>query len=93
MNLDPNNGNPTGIGLAISSGSRGVRSTAADLLSNPPKNLAIKTGIQVDQVLFEGKTAVGVKSGEQKCKFTPDILPVGPRDSRDGNAKQPLEIN
>ena len=70
LNLDVNDGNPIGIGICVSTGYRGRRSTAADLISNPPDNLTVIINTPVDQVLFDGKTAIGVKSGEQKCKLS-----------------------
>ncbi|KAK2756583.1 hypothetical protein FQN54_005476, partial [Arachnomyces sp. PD_36] len=74
LNVDPNDGDPIGAGIGVSTGSRGIRSTAADLVLNPPENLTVVTGVQVDQVLFDGKTAIGVKSGDQKFFASKEVI-------------------
>ena len=67
-NLDMNSGDPVGIGLSPSTGSKGIRSTSLCFLENPPSNLTIVTDSQASQIVFEGKKATGVKVGDKICK-------------------------
>ncbi|KAI1761308.1 GMC oxidoreductase [Hypoxylon sp. FL1150] len=58
-NPDHNSGDPIGVALGINSSSKGLRSTAADLLTPVPENLTIVTDSPVQRVLLEGKRAAG----------------------------------
>lgn len=62
MNLDQNTGNPIGWGLSPLTGHNGSRVTAASAcLHSPPSNLVIWTNSEVQRVIFEKTTAVGVE--------------------------------
>ena len=68
-NLDINSGDPIGIGIVASTGTKGLRSTALSYLEAPPSNLTIIADAQVSQIVFEGKRAIGAKVGEKLCKW------------------------
>jgi choline dehydrogenase-like flavoprotein len=73
-NMDHNSGDPIGVGLAINSVHRGVRSTASDViddvLAKRPDNLEVRTGMTVRKVVFDGDRAVGVQVGDEVCMYT-----------------------
>ncbi|KAL4803884.1 hypothetical protein BDV18DRAFT_162893 [Aspergillus unguis] len=60
-NGDHNSGNPIGVALGINSVSKGVRTTAQDLLTSAGKNLEVMAGKSVRRVVFDGKRAIGVE--------------------------------
>jgi choline dehydrogenase-like flavoprotein len=62
VNLDHNSGDPIGLSVCASTAHRGLRSTAADALSDAPENLQIFTDTEVARVTFEGKKATGVET-------------------------------
>lgn len=68
LNPDHNSGNPIGISALINSAYKGLRTTAKDLVTPAPSNLTILTNSTVQRVIFDGKKAIGVVSGEKKCK-------------------------
>lgn len=73
-NMDHNSGDPIGVGLAINSVHRGVRSTASDViddtLAKRADNLEVRTGMTVRKVVFDGDKAVGVQVGDEVCMYT-----------------------
>ncbi|CAJ2507650.1 Uu.00g088360.m01.CDS01 [Anthostomella pinea] len=71
VNPDHNSGNPLGMSILINSSSKGLRSTAKDLLTPIPENLTIITDSPVQRVILEGKKAIGVESNGNK--YTPAI--------------------
>jgi choline dehydrogenase-like flavoprotein len=76
-NFDHNSGNPLGMALTINSAGQGKRTTAADLLVDAPGNLSIVTDSPVQRVILDGKTAVGVDTGNKKCT-SPNSPPQRP---------------
>jgi len=62
LRSDLSDGQGLGLTIAPSSGFKGVRSTAADMLVNSPTNLHFATNEGVHKVLFEGKRAVAVQT-------------------------------
>ena len=62
FNPDANSGNPLGLGLTVNSAQQGLRSTAADMLTDSPSNLHILTDTQIARVLLNGTKAVGVET-------------------------------
>ncbi|KAI2608286.1 uncharacterized protein GGS25DRAFT_489608 [Hypoxylon fragiforme] len=74
LNPDHNSGNPIGIGLAVNSSNRGLRSTAKDLLASAPNNLTVLTGSPVQRVVLEGKKAVGVESNGKKYLASKEVI-------------------
>jgi choline dehydrogenase-like flavoprotein len=60
INPDHNSGDPLGRAVLISSASKGLRSTAQDLLVSRYDNLTILTKSAVQRIILEGKKAVGV---------------------------------
>lgn len=66
LNPDMNSGDPIGVGVAPSTAVQGLRSTAADFVSNPPSNLTILTDTPVHRLLFYGKNCIGVDIGNSK---------------------------
>ncbi|KAI0095659.1 GMC oxidoreductase [Hypoxylon sp. NC0597] len=78
LNPDHNSGNPIGVALGINSSSKGVRSTAVDLITPAPENLTIITNSPVQRVILEGKKAIGVESnGKQYLASKEVILSAG----------------
>ncbi|KAH7377211.1 hypothetical protein B0T11DRAFT_347691 [Plectosphaerella cucumerina] len=61
INQEAGDGSHIGLTIPPSTSYRGVRSTAADLLFPTPFNLHIVTNAPVHRVLFQGRTAHGVK--------------------------------
>ncbi|KAL4976210.1 hypothetical protein BDW66DRAFT_166615 [Aspergillus desertorum] len=85
-NMDHNSGNPIGVGLAINSVYKGVRSTAGDViddvLARKRGNLEVRTGMTVRKVVFEGDRAVGVQVGDEIFHASMEvILSAGSLDS------------
>lgn len=68
LNPDHNSGNPIGMSMLINSSYKGLRSTAADLLTPKPDNLTIIANAPVQRLVFDGKRVVGVESNGTKCK-------------------------
>lgn len=65
LNPDLNSGNPIGLSVTPESAYKGVRTTAADFLLDPPDNLHILTNTQVARVLFspnDPTTAIGIET-------------------------------
>jgi choline dehydrogenase-like flavoprotein len=61
-NLDPNSGNPIGMGIPPVAASNGYRTTSATAnLQNKPDNLTIWTSSPVAKVIFLGTRATGVQ--------------------------------
>jgi choline dehydrogenase-like flavoprotein len=77
-NPDHNPGDPLGISIAISTAHRGLRSTAADLLTSAPDNLTIVLDAVVDRLLIEGTNVVGVEASGTQCKRM--LCPRGERE-------------
>ncbi|KAJ6091582.1 hypothetical protein N7467_003551 [Penicillium canescens] len=73
-NFDHNSGNPLGMALTINSAGQGKRTTAADLLVDAPGNLSIVTDSPVQRVILDGKTAVGVDTGNKKYFASRDVI-------------------
>jgi len=69
LNPDHNSGNPIGMSVLINSSSKGLRSTANDLLTPKPDNLTVVTDSPVQRVLLEGAKAVGVESSGKRCEY------------------------
>eukprot|EP01103_Thecamoeba_quadrilineata_P005562 TRINITY_DN1533_c0_g1_i3.p2 TRINITY_DN1533_c0_g1~~TRINITY_DN1533_c0_g1_i3.p2 ORF type:complete len:280 (+),score=47.06 TRINITY_DN1533_c0_g1_i3:28-840(+) len=70
-NLDINSGDPIGVGSVPMTSKKGIRDTAASaFLCNAPPNLKIVTLAHVEKIIFDGKRAVGVKVGDQTCKYS-----------------------
>ncbi|KAI0885158.1 GMC oxidoreductase [Annulohypoxylon maeteangense] len=74
LNPDHNSGNPIGMALGINSSGKGVRSTAADLLTPTPENLTILTHSPVQRIIIEGKKAVGVESNGKKYLASKEVI-------------------
>lgn len=66
LNPDHNSGNPLGMSVLITSSSKGLRSTANDLLTPVPDNLTISTWSVVQKVVLEGNKAIGVESNSRQ---------------------------
>lgn len=60
-NPDHNSGNPLGLSVGANSAFRGIRSSAADCLVDPPSNLQILTDTEVARVIFDGLRCVGIE--------------------------------
>ncbi|KAL4982218.1 hypothetical protein BDW68DRAFT_182760 [Aspergillus falconensis] len=77
-NMDHNSGDPTGVGLAINSVYKGVRSTAGDViddvLARKGGNLDVRTGMTVRKVVFEGDRAVGVQVGDEVFYASKEVI-------------------
>ncbi|KAL6230990.1 hypothetical protein BDW75DRAFT_221349 [Aspergillus navahoensis] len=77
-NMDHNSGDPTGVGLAINSVYKGVRSTAGDViddvLARQTGNLEVRTGMMVRKVVFEGEKAVGVQVGDEVFYASKEVI-------------------
>ncbi len=82
-NPDMNSGNPMGISVAPQTAYKGVRSTAADMLTKVPSNLHILTDAQVAHIIFDGKTATGISTlgGQTYCATKDVILSAGSLDT------------
>ncbi|KAI1462283.1 GMC oxidoreductase [Annulohypoxylon moriforme] len=74
LNPDHNSGNPLGMALGINSSGKGIRSTAADLLTPTPENLTIITNSPVQRIIIEGKKAVGVESNGRKYLASKEVI-------------------
>ncbi|KAF2398039.1 alcohol oxidase [Trichodelitschia bisporula] len=83
LNLDPGLGNPLGVFPSPSTAHQGLRSTAADLLTNAPANLTVVTDAHVARVTFEGTRATGVSllSGTTYNASKDVILSAGSLDT------------
>lgn len=66
-NLDHNSGNPLGFGLCINSASEGIRSTAADLLTEVSDNLIIVSDSPVQRIILERNRVVAAEANGKKC--------------------------
>ncbi|RDW86937.1 GMC family oxidoreductase [Aspergillus mulundensis] len=77
-NMDHNSGDPIGVGMAINSVYKGVRSTAGDVLDDALAkgrgNLEVKTGKTVRRVVFEGERAVGVEAGDEIFYASKEVI-------------------
>jgi len=62
---------------------KGVKTTAADMLANAPRNLYVVTDSPVARVLFEGKKAIGVETMSGKAYHSSEevILSAGALDT------------
>ncbi|KAB8253529.1 oxidoreductase [Aspergillus pseudonomiae] len=77
-NLDHNSGNPLGFGLCINSASKGMRSTAADLLTDVSDNLVILCDSPVQRIVLDKNKAVGAEAnGTQYSASNEVILSAG----------------
>ncbi|KAI1359862.1 hypothetical protein F5Y08DRAFT_331976 [Xylaria arbuscula] len=68
---DVSDGNYAGVLFSPLSGYQGIRSTAADLLREPPSNLRVETDSIVSKVIFIDGKASGVElanGGIQRCR-------------------------
>ncbi|KAI1776198.1 GMC oxidoreductase [Hypoxylon cercidicola] len=74
LNPDHNSGNPIGFALGINSSSKGLRSTATDMLTPTPENLTIVTESPVQRIVLEGKRAVGVESNGKQYLATKEVV-------------------
>ncbi|KAJ1322824.1 choline dehydrogenase [Microdochium nivale] len=90
VNPDHNSGDPLGMSVLINSAHKGVRSTAADLLTPKPDNLTIVTGVVVKRVLLDDSDdnnnnprAVGVETldGKRYLASKETILCAGALDT------------
>ncbi|KAI1103534.1 GMC oxidoreductase [Jackrogersella minutella] len=77
LNLDHNSGNPIGMSLAISSSSKGVRSSAIDLLTPVPENVTVLTRSPVQRIILKGKRAIGVESNGKKYLASKEVILAG----------------
>jgi choline dehydrogenase-like flavoprotein len=69
LNLDPNDGDPIGFGLALHSTKNGLRITSESaFLRQGLPNLRIHQGTVVSKIIFENKKAVGVQCNGIQCK-------------------------
>ena len=69
-NPDHNSGHLPGVGVCQVAAFKGLRTTAsAAFLSDNSSNLTVMTESPVERVLFEGRSAVGVKVANKICKF------------------------
>ncbi|KAJ5963475.1 oxidoreductase [Penicillium vulpinum] len=75
-NLDHNSGNPLGFGLCINSASKGMRSTAVDLLAEAPDNLVIVSDSPVQRIIFDEKKtkAVGAEANGKKYFANKEVI-------------------
>ena len=82
-NPDHNSGNPLGLSVAASTAYKGIRSTAADALLDPPDNLMILINKAVARVVFDGKKARGVEllDGERVSANREVVISCGTLDS------------
>jgi choline dehydrogenase-like flavoprotein len=80
LNLDHNSGNPLGMAATINSAYKGKRTTAVDLLSGAPDNLAVVTDSPVQRILLQGKKAVGVETQGKQCMSHPGLLSLTSSD-------------
>lgn len=74
LNPDMNSGDPIGAGIAPNTAVKGVRSTAADMLEAAPENFEIRTTSQVSKILFDGKKAVGIVSGDERIYARHEVI-------------------
>ncbi|KAI1136875.1 GMC oxidoreductase [Hypoxylon sp. FL0543] len=74
LNPDHNSGNPIGMAVLINSCYKGLRSTAADLVTPAPKNLTVVSGSPVQRVILEGKKAVGVESNGKIYSASKEVI-------------------
>ncbi len=68
-NFDHNSGNPLGFGLCINSASGGIRSTAADMLSEVSDNLIIISNSPVQRIILDKNKVVAAEANGKKCRF------------------------
>lgn len=73
-NFDHNSGNPLGFGLCINSASEGIRSTAADFLSEASDNLLIISDSPVQRMILDKNKVVAVEANGKKCGFCRRII-------------------
>ncbi|KAI8942906.1 hypothetical protein NX059_000945 [Plenodomus lindquistii] len=65
INLDPNSGDPVGVSVFPYSYSKEGRSTSAGaFLRDRPRNLEVWTEASVEELVWEGKRVVGVKTAD-----------------------------
>ncbi|KNG80075.1 glucose-methanol-choline (gmc) oxidoreductase [Aspergillus nomiae NRRL 13137] len=77
-NLDHNSGNPLGFGLCINSASKGMRSTAVDLLTDVSDNLVVLSDSPVQRIILDKNKAVGAEAnGTQYFASNEVILSAG----------------
>jgi choline dehydrogenase-like flavoprotein len=70
INLDANSGDPIGITMCPSTGSKGMRTTsAAAYLKNSPSNLTIISDSIATKIIIEGGRAIGLVAGGKKCQY------------------------
>ena len=74
LNLDHNSGNPLGMAATINSAWKGKRTTAVDMFTGVPDNLAVVTDSPVQRILLQGKKAVGVEAQGKQCMFRSGLL-------------------
>ncbi|KAI8966129.1 putative GMC oxidoreductase [Daldinia sp. FL1419] len=74
LNPDHNSGNPIGFSLGINSSNKGVRSTAADLLTPVPDNLTIITDAPVQRVMVRGNKIVGAESNGKNYLASKEVI-------------------
>ncbi|OTA91120.1 putative GMC oxidoreductase [Hypoxylon sp. CO27-5] len=74
LNPDHNSGNPIGMSVLINSCYKGLRSTAADLITPPPSNLTVISNSPVQRVILEGKKAVGVDPNGEKYSASKEVV-------------------
>ncbi|KAG9248606.1 hypothetical protein BJ878DRAFT_487543 [Calycina marina] len=78
VNPDVNSGNPLGMGMGSVCIYKGKRLTSSlAYLKNIPSNLTIMSNTTVDHLVFEGKTAVGVKTTDGKSLKAKEIIVSG----------------
>ncbi|KAI1415567.1 GMC oxidoreductase [Hypoxylon sp. FL1857] len=74
LNPDHNSGNPLGMAVLINSCYKGLRSTAADLVTPAPSNLTVISSSPVQRVVLEGKKAVGVESNGKRYSASKEVI-------------------
>lgn len=72
LNPDHNSSNPIGISILINSAYNGLRTTAADSLSNAPDNLTIITETPHPTADYKGQESLGCR--EQRYPMYVDHL-------------------
>lgn len=73
-NFDHNSGNPLGFGLCINSASKGIRSTAADLLFEASDNLTIIPDSPVQRVIMDKNKVVAAETNGKTYFASKEII-------------------
>lgn len=83
LNLDHNSGDPIGLALSIASAYKGVRSTAADALTDAPSNLHILVDTEVARLVVDGIRVTGINTFDGQTIYAEKevILSAGTLDT------------